>query len=1128
MKVLKDLIPTDDQLKLAHGVEGDLLRRRQIGKISGALALAWAIIQILISAKAETLKSLGGFVENLAKGRWSELAQGISIYEFIGILVLVILLGIYFVSKWTNLLLKESKEPFRYTFWIEVFSEVGNTSGSTSDNRFNAKDRERFNLLAHDLREMLDRRIGRFSLLNVEKLPLEDQKSLKSHIHVRGDFAVREEREGKWVFHVMPYVRIGSSGSPETIAYPVKYPLDKDSEAKEIMFNADRYNQIVERVYSSIATEIYRQIESDVKEKIKLFPTEYMRSVALFHEAEDFARSNTIDAYDRAIKLYEEAGRYFDVHVADGLTDAGFILMQARVKIGHAKCLIYKRLISALSGRYANPLFEIPGELTDVIKNLTVLYDRLNPKWRLESVKGDDEETRKRKRLDTLMTFLTFPKYDWPGFKPPKSLFEDQTRLLFDANVVNALVHYYLDAFGRARRYLDDAKAVDPVRSERDALYLLAWGEYEPDIDKEIPYFRQATEVSEDFQIAQYLLANSYNMRFRRDNEIAKERAKSVIEEYDNVLKINPGNIASIAAQGYIYWLLKDFDKAKSKFKDGREIKAVVRETFIGELNYGLARIAAEEGRFNDSYDLYMQAVSIDPGMGAYSVKASRQGITAYYGYIGTEMLKRYEQFKTEVEKKIENAVFQFYRSDLKDSKSLINKLRGREDSMSRSIFKYLPAGTQEFLKMYDGSQGRTEVLEKALIEELNRLIQSENICEQSFISGGLSVGEINRLLQGKSCLREKGSDEIKLKGGTSIPIHRRSPGDYSIVNNRLTLERVYSKEIIKSIDDSGAFNNRRKVYDQGTNEMLEEVSESTLDVVYRFVLNDYGNACLNYFHRFGYKDNKLEAAIEVFERAGKEVPTKETTYHNLEKVANYNLANAYDWKGVQRDKEYREKQIECLKKTVELGPLWNIAVIASAQAKLNPIQEWIDEQIRKINEKKKQNEGAKQRKTVTASSPVGQQQSDNTPALFTTEERVEMQNKIVKELTKELEEEPKKKAKNVLPEIEKILEKTRLWSMYDVWELNADDKGIDNLRRGVDNLLSSKIEIYRLDENDIEALKILAEVLSFSFADDDAYKAAEELCKYILKQYYPDNYNVNMILQNMYRNYLLKPESST
>jgi tetratricopeptide (TPR) repeat protein len=138
-------------------------------------------------------------------------------------------------------------------------------------------------------------------------------------------------------------------------------------------------------------------------------------------------------------------------------------------------------------------------------------------------------------------------------------------------------VSYYLGAVQTASNYLSDAKAVLPTLSEQNALFLMAAAVIEPDIDRAILHCQQATELTPNFEIALYLLANLSDMRFRMFNDIVQERAASVLKKYDEVLDINPGNIAALAAQGYIYWLLGDHEAAKNKLKRGCEIKAIVR-----------------------------------------------------------------------------------------------------------------------------------------------------------------------------------------------------------------------------------------------------------------------------------------------------------------------------------------------------------------------------------------------------------------------------------------------------------------------------------------------------------------------------------------------------------------------
>ncbi len=680
---LRDLIPGFDQLKGVQGVEAHLRRRRQIGNQGGIVVMMLgALLQLWIFLFGEISgDQVLGYLSALAEFTHKKIigeptGMYVPAYEMIaamsGIFIILAGFGFIFLVRHTRLLVKESEEPFRYTFWIDKFTPVEGLDSANDpvrqDQPANNDHPEpefvrtwHFHLLHHDLKERLNMRIKRLSLLNSDALKdekpgiggqnsmAESALRLPAHIHIDGHFTIREKRDNERIIHVMPRVRIGDSGQPSTLAFPVKFKLEKNQRK----LTADRYNQLVERVYSSIATEIYKQIESDVKQKMTLFPTKYLRAVAYFNEAEDFARSNTIDAYDHAIELYREARRYFEIARFKKLTEYMIRLPllwrfrvngehhKAKIQIGYAKCLIYRRVISILSGRFINPIFEIIPELKEVIHHMELLHKKMSPS-------GKDGWSY------YFIAFLRYPKdsrYRYLFRKPPESLFERQRCILFDAHIVSALAFFYLEAVEKPREHLDKAKGIDPPQSEKNALYLLAKGITEPDVDKKIPHLRQATERAPEFQFAQYMLAYWFEMYFRRSNEIiSNARIKRVIKKYERVLEINPGNIAALAAEGHLYWLLGDLDKARKKFMEGSELKAIASETFLGELYYGLARIAAEEGRFNDSYDLYHQAIQVDPGVAAWSVLAStRSSATPFFEFIGPSMLKRYEEFRDTV-----------------------------------------------------------------------------------------------------------------------------------------------------------------------------------------------------------------------------------------------------------------------------------------------------------------------------------------------------------------------------------------------------------------------------------------------------------------------------------------------
>ena len=404
MKLL-DLVPKKETLEALQGVEARLLRRRQSSFIGLLLAVIGATVQTvsILASNTSLLDTLNKLLNALLTHPRS-IPEMLFSREALGILFLLLGLGIYFTLRRTGLFMKEANEPFRYTFSIDKFKTIEGTS--TADG-FCLNDLGRLNLLQYDVRERLDTRIKRFSLLPTAGKEGGAQR-YRSHIHITADVAVREDK-GKWVIHVMPQVRIGPEGSAATLAAPVKYPVCVAVQGlRSHQLSAQEYDQLVERVYSSISTEIYRQLESDVKEKIRLFPSDYMRAVALCVEAEDFSRSNTVDAYDRAVGIFEDALRYFavaEVRPASRLllrisllwrAEVRFQHRHARARVGYARCLVYRRILSSFSGRVRNPIFRARVELQRAIEAL----NDLEP-W----FTGKSPDSR----LRSFLNFLSFP-----------------------------------------------------------------------------------------------------------------------------------------------------------------------------------------------------------------------------------------------------------------------------------------------------------------------------------------------------------------------------------------------------------------------------------------------------------------------------------------------------------------------------------------------------------------------------------------------------------------------------------------------------------------------------------------------------------------------------------------------
>jgi tetratricopeptide (TPR) repeat protein len=641
---------TGQVLDLVQGQERQLRLRRRRARFGLAAALLGLLIQVASSANPGTI---GTFVVDLRQLRFHE-------PQVLGTLVLLAGLCTYAVLRWTGFLVQESREAFRYTFRVFPFERVQDTPRD----RFTLGGEDRFQLLAYDLMEELNQRVGRLSLLALDSAKdapaasLDDDPGFVAHISIGGHYAIRERKDKSWVIQVMPQVQIGSARQPATLTRTVEYRLPK-SALTSCQLEACDYNHILERVYSSVATEVYRQLKGDVESKMKLFPTHYLRAVALACEAEDFARSNTVDAYDPTIDLYKKSLRYFAVANVRPLTDRlsrwplfwrkeiRFIHQLARVKTGYARALAHRFRLSGLSGLNHRALYEVPPMLEKVVESLQVLERRFS------------DGGAYSRRMATL-AFLTFPEDTWSrylGWRPGTDLFGQQRRLLFEANVVKALVYFYLGALRSATSSLDDARAVAPDLADGDPLYLLTKAEMEPALERSICMAERAVQLEPASQSANYLFAYRSEMHLRASGELTDERARPVIDAYDRVTSINPGNVAAIAARAYLNWLLEKNDDAERAFEEGTEVKEINKQTFLGEIHYGLARIAAGAGHFNVAHERYVDAMRADPRIAAYSVVAAcsllatdESPVTApYYFYITPEILGRYERFRDAV-----------------------------------------------------------------------------------------------------------------------------------------------------------------------------------------------------------------------------------------------------------------------------------------------------------------------------------------------------------------------------------------------------------------------------------------------------------------------------------------------
>lgn len=638
---IPNLLPPSDLLEQVEGIEEGLRHGKRLGRLGQIGLILSALQAVVVVSNSEYLEALLQFDWRTLGRQWP-LLLGLSVF-----------LGSLFLLGWRRFWLHQSKQPFRYTFSISPFQAVEESG----------KDWGWLpHWLQYDLSKNLSARIGRLSLLDEQYVGSDGGGSQISHVHISGSYLMRRQPDGRWVIEVTPRVRIGPPGSPETLAHTVKYDLaslpaptpsqsglpppeasqapSPASSPSTPLIGSKEYTQLLERVYFSIASQIYRQIRQDVQRKIDLLPGRRFRAAAYYYEADDYAQSNTLDAYDEARLLYEQAMRNYDPRWVPLSAGRGLRLMQraerglarlssaircqaaalwpglgevevmaAKAELGYVNMLLYRRVLAGLSGHRINPVFEARPIAEHAIRRL----QKLPP-----NVPGRDDS-------------------------------------LFDAWITLALAWYYLDDLAEGRACLDQARSLLPARAETDARYLFAQGEIESHVRSELPFFQRAVEMEPKFEIAQFQLAFTTEALWRMRPTLEESVAEGVFEEYERVLEINPGNLGAWSNMGYVHWLLGDptthpehLEKARQAFHSGREYKEIKRETFVAEIDYGLTRIAAEEGQFDRAYRHYTDAVSAQISQGfSHGGGLGR----FYFSYIGEAMFQRYRQYKERVER---------------------------------------------------------------------------------------------------------------------------------------------------------------------------------------------------------------------------------------------------------------------------------------------------------------------------------------------------------------------------------------------------------------------------------------------------------------------------------------------
>jgi len=605
-------LPPSDLLGRVEGIDQGLQQGKRARDI-GRLAFVVSAIEVLV------LTFTSGWWSDLASFKWSSLTTAWPLALGVAVVMLSLLL-----INWTRLWVQESRRPFRYTYAIDTFRPVEGT-----------EPEPRLAWLRDDLARRLSERIGRLALL--DERYSEKVEPQESHIHVGGSYGVRLDSSDRYAIELIPWIRLGPPGKPAGLAHPVKFELPLGADQLRGVDGPGAYEKLVERIYFSIASELYNQIRLDVQKKISLLPRRYYRAAAYYFEAEDYLRSNTLEAYTAAGELYAAVLRLYDpswgraaqarpariLQRLDGMLARWALywrrkakavrpslgrveLMVARAQLGYANTLLYRRALAGVSGQRLNPIFEAPQVAADAEERVRLLGE------------------------------------DVPG----------QKETWFEALVTLAGVEESLGSSAEAAKYLGKARELDSFRADQDSMYLYVRGRVAA---RPTQFLLRAVERNPFFDVAQFQLAVAIEMLWRRRPTLEQSVAEIVADAYDRVLTLNPANIAAWANLGYVWWLLAGPDQEKKAclslaeraLRRGREYKEIRPETFVAELDYGLARIAAERGEFSNAYRHYINAVSAQVAQG---VSHDPDGFTNYhFAYMTKSILKRFEEYGARV-----------------------------------------------------------------------------------------------------------------------------------------------------------------------------------------------------------------------------------------------------------------------------------------------------------------------------------------------------------------------------------------------------------------------------------------------------------------------------------------------
>ena len=654
---LLDWLPGTKDVEALEGIERELRTRKRSGnRWSFVLAALGVAYQVLVHFQTAQPAGLGKLVIGVLPDAWAKVLQQQP--AAVGLALLVAAALVFIGVRFTSLLLTLSREPFRYSFSVAAFNPLPSERASLQ-----AKDR--LTLLPLDLTERIGKRIKRLSLLRAAPAAGANPAAEgPSHIAISGDVALREGVDGGWELFAMPRVRIGDASAPEALSFPVRFPLTGQPEGGgELAFTAEQYHQFCEHVYASVAFAIYQRIDADLEDKVAQFPTTFRRAVARLNEADDFAQSNTIDANERAEVQYrkalQELNRTWSLALARWacglqLPLAGYLRvfeLHAAILAGMARCAVTRSITANLAGRPARPSYAVRAPLLRLVETLRPIQRR--------GARRNESSAAQR------LVAMRLPRLEaWRQARQQRQ--QRLTRALLDSLIALALAHTHADEPTRARARLDEALAIGPDTTMRNREYLWVEADLRPDMEGRIDRLRRLMEIAPDFHIGQFQLAVALEMRMRALDQLTTNGARAAMAEYERVLAINPGNVAALASLGYLHWLLGALEPARRRFEEGLALREVVRETFVGELNYGLARVMAElpapvlpasedaeAQQLHRALACFEIAIDTAPDLATADVRSERGAAAGDFEFIGQHMLLRFGAYRQVVARRL-------------------------------------------------------------------------------------------------------------------------------------------------------------------------------------------------------------------------------------------------------------------------------------------------------------------------------------------------------------------------------------------------------------------------------------------------------------------------------------------